>query len=71
MAVLDHRLYPGVPWYNLPKLNRLLEDEYRRAGSSVDTSYSAFLWDVFKVLKSGVVPGGRLIPSYLREEVCA
>lgn len=67
---LEHHLYPGVPWYNLPKLHRLLQEDYRKAGSSIYTSYSSFLLDVFKALKSGVVPGAGLIPKYLREEVC-
>ena len=27
---LEHHLFPGVPWYNLPALHALLADEYRR-----------------------------------------
>jgi fatty acid desaturase len=67
---LEHHLYPGVPWYNLPKLHRILADDYRRAGSSVYSSYLAFLWDVAKALKGGVVVGSRIIPNHLREEIC-
>lgn len=67
---LEHHLYPGVPWYNLPKLHHLLADELREAGSSVYTSYGEFLADVFKALKDGIVPARRLIPPHLREEVC-
>jgi hypothetical protein len=67
---LEHHLYPGVPWYNLPKLHRLLADDYRRAGSSVYSSYIMFLWDVAKALKGGVVAGSRVIPNHLREEIC-
>lgn len=67
---LEHHLYPGVPWYNLPKLHKLLQEEYQKAGSSVYTTYSEFLQDVFKVLRFGVVPGNRLIPQHVRREIC-
>jgi fatty acid desaturase len=67
---LEHHLYPGIPWYNLPRLHELLRDEYAAAGSSVYRSYAAFLWDVAKALTVGVVPGSRLIPSQIREEIC-
>ncbi len=67
---IEHHLYPNVPWYNLPKVHRLLEAEYFRAGSPVYRSYSTFLWDVAKVLKAGVVPGMRLIPGYIRKRIC-
>lgn len=67
---LEHHLYPGIPWYNLPKLHRLLERDYSAAGSSVYTSYGKFLWDVGKALLGGVKPGSRLIPSHIREQVC-
>ncbi len=40
---LEHHLFPGVPWYNLPKLHALLLDEYRRAGAIVHRSYLGFL----------------------------
>jgi fatty acid desaturase len=67
---LEHHLYPGIPWYNLPRLHQLLKDDYTMAGSSVYTSYSRFLWDVLKALIGGVMPGSRLIPSHIREQVC-
>ena len=67
---LEHHLYPGIPWYNLPKLHRILKDDYVAAGSSVYTSYSAFMWDVAKALIGGVTPGARLIPEHIREQVC-
>jgi fatty acid desaturase len=67
---LEHHLYPGVPWYNLPKVHRLLREDYVAAGSSVYKSYGVFLWDVLKALMGGVVPGSRLIPSHIREEIC-
>jgi len=42
---LEHHLFPGVPWYNLPRLQGLLADEYRRAGAHVHRSYLGFLWE--------------------------
>jgi fatty acid desaturase len=45
---LEHHLCPGIPWYNLPKMHRLLLDEYRRANSFVYNSYLRFLWDAFR-----------------------
>lgn len=67
---LDHHLFPGVPWYNLPKLHSILSDEYKAAGSSVYPSYTAFLVDFFKVSLTGYIPAVRLIPEHLREDVC-
>ncbi len=67
---LEHHLYPGVPWYNLPKLHQLLQPEYVAAGSSVYRSYTTFLIDVVKALRSGVTSGTRLIPAHIREEIC-
>jgi fatty acid desaturase len=45
---LDHHLYPGVPWYNLPRLHAVLGDELRHLGAPVSVSYWAFLWEVAK-----------------------
>ena len=67
---LEHHLFPGVPWYNLPRVHHLLEDEYRQAGSSVYRSYTEFLMDFFKASWSGITPNVRLIPKHMREEIC-
>lgn len=67
---LDHHLFPGVPWYNLPKLHKLLEDEYKAAGASVYPSYTEFLIDFFKTSWSGVIPDFRLIPEHMRDHAC-
>lgn len=67
---IEHHLYPGVPWYNLPKVHRLLEEEYVRAGSSVYRSYWKFLRDVAKAVITGVTSNRRLIPEHIREHVC-
>lgn len=45
---LDHHLFPGVPWYNLPRLHSLLEDEFRAAGSSIYRSYLRYFFDAFR-----------------------
>jgi len=67
---IEHHLYPGVPWYNLPKIHALLQDEYKVAGSSVYTSYAAFLGDVVRAIVQGVISNRRLIPEHIREHVC-
>jgi fatty acid desaturase len=67
---LDHHLFPGVPWYHLPKLHAILREEYLAAGSSIYPSYTAFLIDFLKVTWAGYVPNVRLIPEHLREDVC-
>jgi fatty acid desaturase len=67
---LEHHLFPGIPWYNLPKLHRLLQDEYKKAGSSVYRSYTQFLFDFVKRSFKGIVPNVRLIPDHLREDIC-
>ena len=67
---LEHHLYPGVPWYNLPKLHRLFDDSYRKAGASVYRSYVSLLIDMLKVFTSARQTKGRLIPAHLRREIC-
>ena len=42
---LEHHLFPAMPWYHLPRLHRLLQDDYRKAGSVVYRSYVRFIWD--------------------------
>ena len=68
---LEHHLYPGVPWYNLPELNRLLAPFYARAGASAYRSYTEFYRDFLRVTRSGVIPNVRLLPEHLREDLCA
>jgi fatty acid desaturase len=48
---LEHHLFPGVPWYNLPKVHALLRDDYLAAGASIYPSYRRFLWDA---MRSGI-----------------
>jgi len=69
---LEHHLFPGVPWYNLPGVQALLQEEYRKAGSSVYHSYSEFYLDFFRLTwKRRIVPNARMIPSHVLNEVCA
>jgi len=56
---LEHHLDPAIPWYNLPKLNAMLRDEYRAAGTSVYTSYLAFLRDAVRAGVHGYAPATR------------
>jgi fatty acid desaturase len=51
---LEHHLFPGVPWYNLPKLHRVLLNDYRQAGSSIYRSYARFLFDAFRTGIGGI-----------------
>lgn len=68
---LEHHLFPGIPWYNLPKVHRLLREEFQKAGASVYRSYSSFLFDFFKVTWSEPLKThARLLPAHIRDEVC-
>jgi fatty acid desaturase len=67
---LEHHLFPAVPWYNLPKLHRLLVESYPRVGASVYRSYTSFVVDFIRTTFGGVHKNMRLIPKHIREEVC-
>jgi fatty acid desaturase len=45
-----------VPWYNLPRLHRLLEAEYRAAGAPIYRSYLRFVWDAVRRGFHGLAP---------------
>jgi fatty acid desaturase len=66
---LEHHLFPGVPWYNLPKVHALLGDECRRAGSSVYPSYTEFFIDFFKASWRGIIPNARVISEGARRAI--
>jgi fatty acid desaturase len=40
---LEHHLYPGVPWYNLPRLHQATRDDLVARGAPYIRSYSAFV----------------------------
>lgn len=42
---LEHHLYPGVPWHNLPQLHQTLRADLVKRGAPYVASYSAFVWD--------------------------
>jgi fatty acid desaturase len=40
---LEHHLYPGVPWYHLPRVHAALEPELRRQGAPYISSSGSFV----------------------------
>ena len=40
---LEHHLYPGVPWYHLPRVHEALRTELNAKGAPFIRSYSAFV----------------------------
>ncbi|MDB6015633.1 MAG: fatty acid desaturase [Pedosphaera sp.] len=40
---LEHHLYPGIPWYNLPRLHQTLRDDLKALGAPFIRSYFAFV----------------------------
>lgn len=54
-----HHLYPAVPWYNLPRLHRLLEAEFAAAGVQIYRSYTRFLIELAGFMARAFGPGGR------------
>jgi len=45
---LEHHLFPAMPWYNLPKLHRLLLPEYNKVNATVYSSYLTFFFRAFQ-----------------------
>ena len=40
---LEHHLYPGIPWYNLPRVHQALGDDLAARGAPFVSSYFAFV----------------------------
>jgi len=45
---IGHHVYPGVPWYNLVELHRLLASQIAASGAPVDRSYVAVYLDALR-----------------------
>ena len=52
----EHHCFPAVPWYNLPKVHKLLKSDFEKAGAFIHSSYLVFLAQA--VLKVIVNPNG-------------
>ena len=68
---LEHHLFPSVPWYNVPRLHTLLEEELRAAGAYTYRSYARFLWDAIRIGVHGQAPPFRPESSAPRPEDAA
>lgn len=66
---LEHHLFPGMPWYNLPKLHALLQSEYSSAGTYIYKSYTRFLVDAFLIGVHGIAPKRVRLPDRLAAHV--
>jgi fatty acid desaturase len=62
---IEHHLFMAIPWYNLRKLHRLLQDEYKTTNAQVYKSYTRFLIDLGKFIVHAWRPGGKNIPLCL------
>ena len=61
---LEHHLVPGMPWYNLPKLHSLMQEDYLKAGAFNYKSYWQFMWDAVRIGVHGLAP--ELVPHPLQ-----
>lgn len=66
-----HHLYPGVPWYSLRKLHRLLLPEQTAAGAQIYRSYTRFLLDLARFVGRAFGPHGRRLALTLSDQAAA
>lgn len=45
---LEHHLFPRVPWYNLPRVHKLLQPIYRSEDAAIIDGYATFLRDAWR-----------------------
>jgi fatty acid desaturase len=62
---LEHHLFPGMPWYNLPKLHALLQEDYRAVGTFTYKSYVRFMCDAVIIGVHGLAPKHVRLPPRL------
>jgi len=59
---LEHHLYPGVPWYHLPRVHSALHDTLQEKGAHFIPSYTSFVADfVYHSIKRS--PAGQKRPN--------
>jgi fatty acid desaturase len=54
---LEHHLYPGVPWYHLPRLHAALRDELARSEAPYIPTYLRFVADFVRATLGGGARG--------------
>ncbi len=62
---IEHHLFAAVPWYNLPKLHRLVVDELKKTNAQVYRSYTQFLKDLGMFIVKAWSPEGKNLPLCL------
>jgi fatty acid desaturase len=59
---VEHHLFPGVPWYRLPELHRLVSPWLAEVGGAPWPSHRAYLLAAARAVVSGPRPGWRVVP---------
>lgn len=56
---LEHHLFPGIPWYNLPAVHELLADVYRREKAALRPGYGGFAVELATRIAGALEEPGR------------